>query len=185
MVVWNKYVCMSDRPALHQTWPEGTALSDALRLIPSRSLCSVTDEQDVHSTHSAWSFRPASYSKVADPSNTVTLTPVPCHSVDVLHSLAQGLLMGTKWGRNRPMQRCVLVWLPVHHSEMAVRCQLTWTIHKHKWTLVGIQVISPACPFCLHLFTLSQHVRPDAKGNLVEGRGSPNNAPYTTSPNLI
>lgn len=33
--------------------------------------------------------------------------------------------------------------------------------------------------------SLSQHVRPDVKGNIVEGRGSPNNERYTTSPNLI
>ena len=34
-------------------------------------------------------------------------------------------------------------------------------------------------------FSLSRRVRPDAKGNIAEGRGSPNNERYTTSPNLI
>ena len=33
--------------------------------------------------------------------------------------------------------------------------------------------------------SLSRRVRPDAKGNIAEGRGSPNNERYTTSPNLI
>lgn len=33
--------------------------------------------------------------------------------------------------------------------------------------------------------SLSWRVRPDAKGNIAEGRGSPNNERYTTSPNLI
>lgn len=43
-------------------------------------------------------------------------------------------------------------------------------------TLVAIQVTS---------FHLSQHVGPDVKGNVVEGRGSTYNRRYTTSPNLI
>lgn len=32
---------------------------------------------------------------------------------------------------------------------------------------------------------LPQHVKPDVKGNIEEGRGSPNNERHTTSPNLI
>lgn len=57
-------------------------------------------------------------------------------------------------------------------------CQLislpdTNTVQMLISTLVVVQVIS------LHL---SQHVRPDVKGNIVEGIGSPNNERHTTSP---
>ena len=68
--------------------------------------------------------------------------------------------------------RCQLISLPDPHREQ-----------KLIQTLVAIQVISPSLSSLPP--SLSQHVRPDVKRNIVEGRSSPNNEKYTTSPNLI
>lgn len=62
----------------------------------------------------------------------------------------------------------------------------TWSTKSSSqlWLPSRSSLSSSVCPFPISC-TLSQVVRPDVKGNIVEGRGSPNNEGYTASPNLI
>lgn len=92
------------------------------------------------------------------------------------------------------MPRCVFVFVPVQHW-----CGAPKKKKKKKWhiemptnlTTRPTQSTKAHLNFGCHpghlppSLSLSWRVRPDAKGNIAEGRGSPNNERYTTSPNLI
>lgn len=103
-----------------------------------------------------------------------TLAP----NVTTVHSV-QGLILGTKLGRSRAMPRCVCMCLPVHYwcskentnKNGTLRCQLISTRHTQSTKAHLNFGCHPG--HLLPSLSLSQHVRPDAKGNIVEGRGSP------------
>lgn len=93
---------------------------------------------------------------------------LPWHSMQLLHLVFKDLY----WGKIKMAQ-----W-DASYSHHQVR-----RVRTHISTLVVIQVISPFTP--PPSLTQSLHLRPDVKGNVLEGRRSPNNEGYTTSPNLI
>ena len=90
------------------------------------------------------------------------------------------------------MPRCVFVFAPVHRWCGAPKQNKKWHIEMPtNLTTRPTQSTKAHLNFGCHpghlplSLSLSRRVRPDAKGNIAEGRGSPNNERYTTSPNLI
>lgn len=157
--VWNKYVCASAGSALLSDIALGHS-SISLSLSLCLSVWGGGWRGIYRASDCRFSLKPllGQIPHLRIPNN-IPHTPLARNATTVW--TVQGLILGTKWGRNRAMPRCVFVFVPVQHwcgapkkkkkKNGTSRCQLISLPDPHRAqklisTLVAIQVIS------LHLF---------------------------------